>query len=341
MAKDQNYRYDYKAISGSRSALFKDSMLKDSFVNNSSFVNKLDDRNADLQLGEHKKEINTKEAYDMGSLKLLAELLNSQAEWSEIPDILKWSVKAIYDTCQRMFLNQGIAKKELERSIADKASKAELSSCVHVKANICDVSVIISEIASQIESKVDEETFTNALSDKVTYEDLQNLDDRKLDLEDFQEFLSKLDLDSITNSVNDKANWVDVNELLAGKMDKETITNAMNKKASKTEVTEVKDELSARINDLESGFKSKLEKILEAQDQFINLVESGELVSKDKLTNESTVIQDIRRSLESKLDRREIETYNREQVTNLSKIKDDVHEIIQKLSSNIDYYKKS
>lgn len=318
--KESNERYDNKLMMRSRSGLFKESFMKDSSQDNSSFLTK--DK-------------------EMESLKLLAGLLNSQDDWKGVPEIIMWSIKAIYDSCQNMHLMQGLSKRELERVISEKASKSELSSCVHVKANICDVSVIISEIAGQMETKIDEETLNNAVSDKATYEDLQQLDDKKLDLKDFQDFLNSLDIESVISKVNEKIDRTEINELLNTKIDRETITNAMDKKATKTEIYDAKSELEERISNLETSFKTKLEKILEAQDHFIKLVESGELVGKDRITKNNPIIEDIRRNLDSKLDRRELDTYNFEQLSNLNKIKDDMQTVVHKLSSNIDSYKNS
>jgi len=110
---------------------------------------------------------------DLGCLKVAAELLNNNSDWKEIPDIIKWTVKALFDVSQSLLINQGIARKEVDQQINSKASKTELSTYLTTKVNITDVSAAISQVANQLETKVDEETFNSAIGDKVTYEDLQ------------------------------------------------------------------------------------------------------------------------------------------------------------------------
>ena len=96
---------------------------------------------------------------DQGALKLITELLKSQNDWKEVPEIVRWTFKAVYDILQNLLLNQGFSKKDIERLLNSKASKTELSSYLTIKANITDVSVAISEVASLIETKADEDAF--------------------------------------------------------------------------------------------------------------------------------------------------------------------------------------
>lgn len=320
MQKESNYRYDIKSITNSRSGLLKDSMVKESMRQDGSF---------------------TSNGKEMGSLQLLAEILNSKSDWKDVPDIVKWSVKAIYDSCQQILSNQNRTRKDVERGFSSMASKAELTSYLTVKANITDVSVAISEVATLIESKIDEETFNNVLNDRPTYEDLQQLNEKKIDVEDFEEIMSKIDIEGISDTLKTKASWTDVNELVSNKVDRETFANTIQNQCNyKPEFNNLKSTLEERIEKIETSFKQKLEKILEAQDQFINLVETGELVSKKQLYKNNPIIEDLRIKLDSKLDRREIDTYSHQQMNNLNKLKDDVHEIISKFNSTLDHYKK-
>jgi hypothetical protein len=128
------------------------------------------------------------------ALKVVAELLNSQGDWGDVPDIVTFTMKAFYDLNQNIILNlnQGVSKKEVDRLLGTKASKSELNNCLSTKVNITDVSAAISEVASQLENKLDEETFDNAIRDKVTYDDLQFVAEKKVDVEDYYEMLKKI-----------------------------------------------------------------------------------------------------------------------------------------------------
>lgn len=103
-------------------------------------------------------------------------------------------MKALYDLNQNIIinLNQGISKREVDKLMSTKASKSELNNWLSTKVNITDVSAAISEVAGQLENKIDEETFDNAIRDKVTYEDLQFVADRKVDVQDYYEMLKKI-----------------------------------------------------------------------------------------------------------------------------------------------------
>ena len=96
---------------------------------------------------------------DLSSLKLISELIRSQDDWKDVPEIIRWTFKAFYDVLQNLVLNNGFSKKDVDRLLNTKASKSELTSYLATKANITDVSVTIAEFASLIETKVDEDIF--------------------------------------------------------------------------------------------------------------------------------------------------------------------------------------
>jgi hypothetical protein len=110
---------------------------------------------------------------DLGGLKIAAELMSNQADWKSVPEAVKWTLKALFDVAQSIVITQGIRRKEIDQIVNSKASKAELSSYLTTKANITDVSAAISQVAIQLENKIDEETFNSLIGDKVTYDDLQ------------------------------------------------------------------------------------------------------------------------------------------------------------------------
>lgn len=129
---------------------------------------------------------------DLGGLKVAAELMNNQADWKGVPEAVKWTLKALFDVTQSIVITQGIRRKEIDQLVNSKASKAELSSYLTTKANITDVSAAISQVATQLESKIDEETFNSCIGDKVTYDDLQFVCDKKLDVEVFEDLIKKI-----------------------------------------------------------------------------------------------------------------------------------------------------
>jgi hypothetical protein len=69
--------------------------------------------------------------------------------------------------------SQGIAIRELEKQISNKASKSELNSGLNIKANVADVMRTFSEVASSIESRPTSEEVQILVEDKVSKSDLQ------------------------------------------------------------------------------------------------------------------------------------------------------------------------
>ena len=115
----------------------------------------------------------------------------------------------------------------------------------------------------------------------------------------------------------------------------------MHKKANKTDMTLLEQDLASRIQSVEDSCKSKLEQILSTQDKFMQIVESGELFKSSKLSRHSPQMEDLRKRLDLKLDRRELETYNQECITNIERVKDEVDQVVQRLSNAFDLYKSS
>lgn len=123
-------------------------------------------------------------------LQKVADLLTHPTEWADTPDIILYTLKALYDTATQLAMTM-TPKTETEKLLGSRASKKELNTLLLTKVNITDVSEAIRDLVSQIDSKVDEQVFDNALSDKVTYDELQFVCEKKLNTEDFEHLLSK------------------------------------------------------------------------------------------------------------------------------------------------------
>ena len=129
--------------------------------------------------------------------------------------------------------------------------------------------------------------------------------------------------------------------MISSKVDKETVTNALHKKVNKSDIAELQKEFDLKIKGAEDSFKSKVEQILKAQDQFMSLIESGEICKKHAINRHNPQLEDIRKKLDMKIDRREMDTFNQEWSININKMKDDLQDVIHKLSSSIEVYKSN
>ena len=281
------------------------------------------------------------EGKDLGKLKLVSDLLNHQSDWKDVPDIVHWTMKALFDASQSFLfsLNHGISKKEVECLLSSKADKKNLVSSLHTKANITDVSAAMCEATSQIQSKVEREEFEREIEDKVSYDDFKFSLERKLDFEDFQEVLKKIDIETLYTNLNNKASWTEVNESLEKKVDKETIANALLKKVNKTDMSVLEKGIDAKIEAIEQSFTSKIEKVLEAQEQVLKIVENENEIYTKKLNRKNPQLEDLRKRIDMKVDRREIDSFTQECINNVDRIRDEVEEVIEKISAKLDNFK--
>lgn len=112
-------------------------------------------------------------------------------------------------------------------------------------------------------------------------------------------------------------------------------------KVNKSDLAEMQKEFDNKIRNAEDMFKSKVDQILKAQDQFMNLVESGEICKKHNVSRHNPQLEDIRKKLDMKIDRREMDTFSHESMININKMKDEVHDVIQKLSTSVEIYRSN
>jgi len=124
--------------------------------------------------------------------------------------------------------------------------------------------------------------------------------------------------------------------MLSNKADKESITNAMSKKVNKTELSTLEKEFTDKLEQVEDSFKSKLEQVLEAQEKFIKIVENESLFNSSKVNRHNPQLEDLRKQINTKLDRREIETYNQEYINDMERLKDEVEDMCHKVSADIE-----
>lgn len=167
--------------------------------------------------------------------------------------------------------NQGIALREMEKALAAKSSKSEISTALNMKANSSDITRSLSEINSAIDQRVTMEEIRSMLNEKISKseliymlnakasnEDVHNLIDDKVDSSEYTneinelkkkiEFLEKelnkktsgfveySEIKSFKNIIEQKANFTDMNEALNTKANKETVLTSLKTKANKSDV---------------------------------------------------------------------------------------------------------
>jgi len=138
----------------------------------------------------HRKSDTESELY---SPIIIQELLQGVNEWTHIQDIIKLTFKATVDVLK----TQGDAIRSLEKSMASKATKAE----VNQKASIADVSKTVAEVAANIESRATLEELQQLLETKANKSDLQQILKNKGNTEDFSS-KSKADIEILSSKVD-------------------------------------------------------------------------------------------------------------------------------------------
>ena len=112
--------------------------------------------------GRSKRDIETT------GCSFVEELLDNSEDWRGVPDIVKLALKALVDSMKAQALSIG----ELERQVAGKATKAELSLALGNKANVSDVNQAISSLNLARDRALPLSTYDPILKDKVSRSEL-------------------------------------------------------------------------------------------------------------------------------------------------------------------------
>jgi hypothetical protein len=239
---------------------------------------------------------------DPYSVSALQELLQRNTDWINIQDIVRNSLKAVCDTVRM----QAEAIKDLERTLATKASKSEVSSGLLQKANVSDVSRTIAEVAANMESKVSLEDlqellkekvssaeFQRAMNDRPGLEEMQLLVDRKVGYDAFktemQGVTTRMDevIDAIELQTTSRRKDYDelkiaisnIAEEMQEKASKETVANALKKKA---DISDIETALMHKV-DVEDA-----EKIISTLNSKADSLRVSELQASIELLQETT-----------------------------------------------------
>ena len=95
-------------------------------------------------------------------------MLSGGAEWRNIQDIVKLTLKAVCDVVR----SQGLAIRELERTLPTKCNKSELNAGLSLKANIADVSRTVADVAATVDTKLGQDEISKMLEEKVSKADM-------------------------------------------------------------------------------------------------------------------------------------------------------------------------
>jgi hypothetical protein len=215
------------------------------------------------------------------NISSIDNLLSSSTQWQNVNDIVRITIKHIYDLTKAQ--NQTI--KELERQLNTKATKSELNSGLSIKASNADVVKKLEEINNQIENKVSVQNFNFLLEDKANVVDLEDIKNNIIQQEQRLRDQLKSDMNSLYTDVNNRIKDQDKtsNEillLLDSKADINAVNIALDTKTSKESLTKDLNNLENTIltdinklflinKELQDEFKYKHDTIFEKIDKFI------------------------------------------------------------------------
>ena len=188
------------------------------------------------------------------------ELLSNTGDWRDVPDIVKLTFKALADTVK----SQGLALTEMERMLAGKATKAELTLALGNKANVTDVNQAISSLALAKDRGISVSTFDPIIKDKVSraelnaftredrlqtvlaqYVPVQDLDTTLQDIDqrlgqERQNWTSALtrlgkEVADLARIVDSKADQTEIDRLNSSKANRQSVITALHSKITKDE----------------------------------------------------------------------------------------------------------
>jgi hypothetical protein len=211
-----------------------------------------------------KSAVRSKRDMEATGLSFAEELLSNADDWRGVPDIVKLTFKTLADSMK----TQGLTIGELERQVAGKATKAELSLSLGNKANVTDVNQAISSLNLARDRSLPLSTYDPILKDKVSrseldqfvredrlhqllsqYTPFQDLDAAMQDMQrgleeerkSWTSALSRLgkevaDLARLTDS---KADQSEIERLNSAKANRQSVVSALHSKVNKEELDSV------------------------------------------------------------------------------------------------------
>ena len=206
---------------------------------------------------------------DLGSPTIIQELLQAGSEWSQIPDIIKLTFKAVFDVTK---VHEDTIK-ELSKTMNSKASKTELNQ----KASISDVSKTVAEVATNIESR-------------VTLEELQQLLDTKANKSDLQHYLKPKGSEELSTKSKIEL------ETMKSRLEQIQSDISRTVNSSLKELKESQKTLKESLNKNKDELNTALSKKIEVED-IHNIIESL------KMQINSEDIEKLNKSLEEATDR--------------------------------------
>lgn len=87
---------------------------------------------------------------DPNSVSIIRDLLKSDSEWSDVPEICKLTFTAFYNVVSA----HAASIREIENVLPMKANKVDVHSLLNTKANVKDIRVTVSDMAQEIEARV-------------------------------------------------------------------------------------------------------------------------------------------------------------------------------------------
>lgn len=215
---------------------------------------------------------------DQHSASLIRELLNSDNDWANVPEIVKMTLKVFYNVLN----SQATTIGGIEEALPLKANKQEVNSALNSKANVKDIKNTFGEFAQNIENRATMDDVQKIVGAKLTgtqpfaipqsnenFGDFRAVGDTKLSTQEvstqmesfklqmsefYQEISSKVgDLENSVHTtlqeLEDRPTTSKINELLNTKANKPTVAQALHRKANRGEIDELLSQ-KADIGDL-------------------------------------------------------------------------------------------
>ena len=259
------------------------------------------------------------------------------SEWGNISEIIRVTIKSLADTVHC----QGIALREMDRTIRQKFGINELNPILNTKADNLEISNILTKISNELENRPTNEQINEILKEKIDkkefmyyfnskpstndfYNNRKKIEELQNNFENFQNNIYKI----IGGNTQQKSEIADLKNVMKNKANLEDVAEALDLKADSENVF-------GYINEIKEGLNNKVDKkdLLNINENLKNNVHKKELeLFKEEIT---TNINEILKNKSDINDFKLISDAFQDMKINLTQRIDDIDNDLDRLIDNI------
>lgn len=216
------------------------------------------------------------------ALEALEDLIESEGEWRDIPDVIRLAFRAAYSLAKHSMAVNAAFEDELMA----KADKDDMKKAFKFKANIVDVEESLEKVAEALETKVSVEELDGVLNDFVRREENvpselngggnSDLEERIQKLEDIAYVLETEDSRNFAKNFATRAEMKMVEEIANQCCKTEDLQKLLKDHVTKEELDEIISkqllpDLAEQMREIQQETKVKLKNMIEELESRVNI----------------------------------------------------------------------